>query len=67
MDVCEGGKGSGYVWGWWLNQGWGAGRGDARLVGSSLDDGVRKILSSAVICFHENLKIKFKIRSFASV
>lgn len=46
----------------------GAGRGDARLFGSSLDDGVRKILSfAAVICFHENLKIKFKIRSFASV
>lgn len=41
--------------------------GDARLFGNSLDDGVRKILSSAVICFHENLKVKFKIRSFASV
>lgn len=41
--------------------------GNARLFASSLDDGVKKILSSAVICFHENLKIKFKIRSFASV
>lgn len=27
----------------------------------------KKKLSSAVICFHEHLKIKFKIRSFASV
>lgn len=41
--------------------------GDTRLFASSLDDGVKKILSSTVICFHENLKIKFKIRSFASV
>lgn len=41
--------------------------GNTRLFANSLDDGVKKILSSAVICFHENLKIKFKIRSFASV
>lgn len=43
------------------------GGGNTRLFANSLDDGVKKILSSAVICFHENLKIKFKIRSFASV
>lgn len=42
--------------------------GNTRLFANSLDDGMKKKnLSSAVICFHENLKIKFKIRSFASV
>ena len=43
--------------------------GNTRLFANSLDDGMgeKKKLSSAVICCHENLKIKFKIRSFASV
>lgn len=58
-----GGWGGGPVGG----RGGGVGEGNTRLFANSLDDGVKKILSSAVICFHENLTIEFKIRSFASV
>ena len=60
-DGCGAGGAGGGRGGW----GW---RGNTRLFANSLDDGVgKKKLSSAVICFHEHLKIKFKIRSFASV
>lgn len=43
------------------------GGGNIRLFVNSLDDGVKKILFFVVICFYENFKIKFKIRSFVFV